>query len=150
MKDYKTKSYDTEDLLATLEKFSTLERLNMFTYEAIIDIEKLCTQAVLKQVVEACKDMPHNGRIERIEITGKEHANHYSLIYRDNNLKLDCSIYSGKDRYTFECDNILEVKNDGECLFKVECIMSTQEELRSRVNKVLSIINESIKNCKTK
>jgi hypothetical protein len=144
MKDYKTGSYDTENLLAVLEKFSTLERLNMFTYEAIIDIEKLCTQAVLKQVVEACKDMPYNGRIE---FTGKEHASHYSMIYRDNNLKLGCSIYSGKDRYTFDCYNILEVKNDSERLFKVECIISTQEELKSRVNKVLSVINEGIKNC---
>lgn len=144
MKDCKTGSYDTENLLAALEKFSALERLNMFTYEAIMDIEKLCTQAVLKQVVEACKDMPYNGYIE---FTGKEHASHYSLIYRDNNLKLGCSIYSGKDRYTFNCDNILEVKNKSECLFKVECIISTQEELRSRVNKVLSVINESIKNC---
>ena len=147
MKDYKTGSYDTENLLTVLEKFSALERLNMFTYEAITDVEKLCTQAVLKQVVEACKDMPYNGYIE---FTGKEHASHYSLIYRDNNLKLDCSIYSGKDRYTFNCDNILEVKNDSEGLFKVECIISTQEELRSRVNKVLSVINESIKNCNKK
>ena len=148
MKDYKTGSYDNENLFVTLEKFSALERLNMFNYEVIIDIEKLCTMAVVKQVVEACKEMPYNGCIE---FTGKEHSSHYSMIYKDNNLKLGCSLYSDKDKYTFNCENILEVKNNSDCLFKVEYITSTQEELKSRVNKVLSVINESIKNCdKTK
>ena len=142
MIDYKTGSYDAKNLSIILEKFLALEKLNMFTYESGIDIEKLCTKAVLKQVVEACKDMPYNGRLE---LTNKEHASHYSLIYIDNNLKLGCSLYNGKDRYSFNCNNILEVKNYSECLFEVECIISTQKELNSRVNKVLSIINESIK-----
>ena len=143
MKDYKTGSYNTERLTEILNKFETLERLNIFTYETIDSIDKLCVKAVLRQIVEVCKNMPYDGKLE---ITGKESINHSYLIYSDKNLKLSCSVFNGKDGYSFSCRNILEVKNDSTHLFDIDCIVTTQRELTNKVNEVLSVINKSIQN----
>lgn len=129
---------NTENFKLVLSKLKALHNLNAFSYEVIDKINVLCKQSILYQIKELCKDMPCNGHIEL------SYDGYYSTVYVDNNLKLGCCLFECDSKYSFECNNILEVQNKGKTLLDVNCIVSTQKQLMDRVNKLLTVVNEEI------
>ena len=139
LKDFKNGSYNDEHLQNILKLFLKLESLNMFNYEMLTELKKICMKAIQRQIAElVAQEMPYNAKYTS---TGKEHANHWQGIYKDNDITLDTNIFYS-ERLTFDCDNILSVENDGVNPLNVNCIISTQTQLKNIVDELLNIINE--------
>ena len=138
LKNFKNGSYNDEHLQNILKLFLKLESLNMFDYEMLSELKKICMNAVQRQIKELVKDMPFNARYT---FTGENHSNHWKGIFEDRNLKLDTSIFYSQ-KLTFECENILKVENDEKHRFNVDCIISTQTQLKNIVDELLNVINE--------
>ena len=138
LKNFKNGSYSDEHLQNILKLFLKLESLNMFDYEMLTELKKICMNAIQRQIKELVKDMPFNARYT---FTGENHSNHWKGIFEDKNLKLDTSIFYSQ-KLTFDCDNILKVENDEKHLFNIDCIISTQTQLKNVVDELINIINE--------
>lgn len=144
IKDYKTSSYSDETFLSALHLFRCFDELKMLDLEAIDIVNNLCLDALEKQIINGIKDLPFNGRFERVERNKNKLRNCIRLNYIDDNLTLACSITFYNPAFTFNCENIIGVRVDEGSTLNIDDIRRTQKEITMEVYRILGEVNEKL------